>query len=258
MQKLNKQIEQGLLQPERSLKETQRQRQDKPATQKAETCLSWQYMNVAEDLAESVRIGEDGRVAASTSTALPKASSIAYLDKLDEDEEGVRWMPPGTTLAEMLDCALTFLPHCKVAYSTFVGCYHLSWAKRLKIRVEGQHSKCISCEKFRQYRKQVSSPEDCRRVSEEYSSHLSDVMRDRQADKRLCLQAQISSGAVTGTVSEPVLSITIDAMDAAKFRCPIETSALPRNFRIFGDQSFVWWGQSSKGCKKSIMFAIAT
>ena len=222
MKKLNKQIEQGLLQPERSLQATQNQRQDRPGSQKAETCLSWLYHNVAEDLAESVRLGDEGQPSSATARSLPQVSTISFLDNLEDEEKGVRWMPPGTTLAEMLDCAITFLPHCKHSYSTFVTHYHLQWAKRLKIRAEGHHSKCTACEKFKAYRKQVTAPSDCKRVAEEYTSHLKDVLKDRETDRRLCVTAQITCGTVPGVVSEEssLLSISIDAMDAAKFRCP--------------------------------------
>ena len=226
MQKLNKQIQSGALQPEQPLQATQQQRQDLPGTQKADTCLSWLYHNVAEDLAENIRLGDEGTSAPSTN-ALPKAASIAYYDRLEDEESGVRWMPPGTTLAEMMDCAVTFLPHCRVSYSKFVTHYHMKWAKRLKIRVEGQHSKCTACEKFKAYRKQVTVASDCKRVSEEYTSHLKDVQRDREVDRRLCVRAAICSGALTGMCSEEdsLLSISIDAMDAAKFRVPRNISA---------------------------------
>ncbi|CAJ1403045.1 unnamed protein product [Effrenium voratum] len=131
-------------------------------------------------------------------------------------------MPPGTTLAEMHDLSMSFLPDTRVSYSTFIGCYHLRWAKRLKIRNEGQHSKCSLCERFKAYRKQCSAPADSKKVSEEYASHLEAVMQDRAADQRLCAAAQLAAGSLTGVPSSEnsLLSITIDAMDAAKFRCP--------------------------------------
>ena len=133
LKKFNRQIENGAHQPERSLKDTQRQKHECPGQAKADMLLSWLYNNVAESLADSARLLEEGipvrRASALTATALPKGAIVAYLDRLDEDETGVRWMPPGTTLAEMLDCSVSFLPHCKVAYSTFVLCYHSQWQK---------------------------------------------------------------------------------------------------------------------------------
>ena len=225
MKKMNKQISEGLLQPERSLKETQRQKSSRPALQHADALLAWLHQNVAEDLAEGVRVDGECEAAKKKRIAadpLPKLASIPFLDRLEEEEQGVRWMPPGTTLAEMHDLSMSFLPDTRVSYSTFIGCYHLRWAKRLKIRNEGQHSKCSLCERFKAYRKQCSAPADSKKVSEEYASHLEAVMQDRAADQRLCAAAQLAAGSLTGVPSSEnsLLSITIDAMDAAKFRCP--------------------------------------
>ena len=172
MKKMNKQISEGLLQPERSLKETQRQKSSRPALQHADALLAWLHQNVAEDLAEGVRVDGECEAAAKkkriAADPLPKLASIPFLDRLEEEEQGVRWMPPGTTLAEMHDLSMSFLPDTRVSYSTCIGCCHLRWAKRLKIRNEGQRSKCSLCERFKAYRKQCSAPADSKKVSEEY------------------------------------------------------------------------------------------
>ena len=195
MKKMNKQISEGLLQPERSLKETQRQKSSRPALQHADALLAWLHQNVAEDLAEGVRVDGEREAAKKKRIAadpLPKLASIPFLDRLEEEEQGVRWMPPGTTLAEMHDLSMSFLqPDTRVSYSTFIGCYH-----RLKIRNEGQHSKCSLCERFKAYRKQCSAPADSKKVSEEYASHLEAVMQDRAADQRLCAAAQLAAGVL--------------------------------------------------------------
>ena len=67
----------------------------------------------------------------------------------------------------------------------------------------------------------------CKRVAEEYAQHLGDVFRDREVDKRLCVKAAICFGTARGICSQEdsLLSITIDGMDAAKFRCPRNISA---------------------------------
>ena len=149
LQKLNGQIGRGLLQPERPLTETQIQR-DQQATISADTVLAWLHANVAEDLAEGVRVSSEGAGSSSSRSSrnnpLPKLTTVAFLDFMEENEQDVRWMPPGTTLAEMHELAISFLPHMKVSYSTFVKCYHLTWRRRLKIRAEGQHGKCSICE----------------------------------------------------------------------------------------------------------------
>ena len=227
LRQFNAEIAQGHDMPQRMLTETQQQRNERGAWTKADAILQWLHDQVAEDLAESVRVaGEGDEVPASTRPSrLPQEPGIAFKDELCDC--GVRWLPPGTTLAEMLDLGVTFLPEHQVTYSTFVKCYHMSWEKKLKIRSVGQHSKCTACEKFKQYRRQVSSKSDCDRISKEYSDHLTDVMKDRQVDSRLVTRARISAGTLSGSVeaSDSLLSIVIDAMDGAKFRCPRNISA---------------------------------
>ena len=237
-QKFQNEIQKGALKPPLSLKATQRQR-DSVAMEAADTLLSWLHNNVAETLAETRR-RTPGEEAASTresvltySTSaqlareLPKTTTVEHLDEFDKSEAEVRWLPPGTTLAEMRDLAQTFLPEIKTSYSTFCICYHRMWEHRLKIRHEGQHAKCNACEKFKEFRRQVSAPQDVKRVIDEYTHHLAQVMADRQLDKKLNLRSQVSVGSIPGTL-EPeatLLSIHIDAMDTAKFRVPRNISA---------------------------------
>ncbi|CAK9078467.1 unnamed protein product [Durusdinium trenchii] len=228
LKQFNSDIAQGHDMPPRVLTETQQQRNERGAWAKASSILEWLHGQVAEDLAESVRVAGD-TVHSSKPAALSKppadTEKIGFIDELDE--EGVRWMPPGTTLSEMLDLGIAFLPDQKVAYSTFVKCYHMSWEKKLKVRTVGQHSKCTACEKFKEYRRRIASKKDGDRIAAEYSSHLSDVMKDRQVDERLCAKARITAGTLAGSVKpeESLLSIVIDAMDGAKFRCPRNVSA---------------------------------
>ena len=73
----------------------------------------------------------------------------------------------------------------------------------------------------------MTAPADCKRVAEEYACHLKEVMQNRSEDHRLCLAAQMRAGTIAG-VEDPrdsLLSISIDAMDAAKFRVPRNISA---------------------------------
>lgn len=133
LRQFNAEIAQGHDMPQRMLTETQQQRNERGAWTKADAILQWLHDQVAEDLAESVRVaGEGDEVPASTRPSrLPQEPGIALKDELYDC--GVRWLPPGTTLAEMLDLGLTFLPDHQVTYSTFVKCYHMSWEKKLKI-----------------------------------------------------------------------------------------------------------------------------
>ena len=108
----------------------------------ADTLLSWLHNNVAETLAETRR-RTPGEEAASTresvltySTSaqlaweLPKTTTVEHIDQFDKSEAEVRWLPPGTTLAEMRDLAQTFLPEIKTSYSTFCICYQFPFDKR--------------------------------------------------------------------------------------------------------------------------------
>lgn len=228
IKQFNQEIAAGHDLPQRVLQETQQQRHERGAFTKAFSILEWLHAQVAEDLAESVRVAGETEVPASkraTASTVPQEHETDFIDELQDDS--VRWMPPGTTLSEMWDLGTTFLPDKKVAYGTFVKCYHMSWEKKLKIRTVGQHSKCNACEKFKEYRRKVSSKSDSDRIATEYSCHLSDVMKDRQLDERMCTRARITAGTLTGSVtpSESLLSIVIDAMDGAKFRCPRNISA---------------------------------
>ena len=253
-------IERGLLQPERSLRETQKQRSTQ-ALESANSLLSWLHSHVAEDLAESARVSSEGAASSSkqpppSRSPLPKLNTGVFLDFLDERGQGVRWMPPGTSLAEMHDLARTFLPHLPVTYGTFVKCYHMGWAKKLKIRAEGQRSKCSVCERLKEYRRQVTAPEDAKRVSEEYAAHLQEMMRNRTVDHEICMEAQISAGATAGSQSpeNSVLSIAIDAMDAAKFRVPRNISA-SKEFQSLWRPELTVVGAITEGLTEHYFFA---
>ena len=200
--------------------------------EKADVLLHWVHANVAESLAES-HMGERSHTQViqpklrTLCSQLPKPGSIQFLDDLDRNSDTVKWLPPGTSMAEMQDLAQTFLPDQKVSYSTFALRYHSKWEQCLKVRREGQHSKCNHCEKFKAYRRQVTHPTDVEQVIKEYGTHLQAVMADRTEDHRLNQLAQISVGTVPGTIkpTESLLSISLDAMDAAKFRIPRNLSA---------------------------------
>lgn len=232
--KLSQQLSNGKLAPDRSLKESQHQR-EKVATQKANVLLSWLHQNVAETLAETNR--SDNRPHADGLVLIQKGARSAGLgkDKLptptsnndlfaasEADQRQVKWLPPGTSISEMQDLARTFVADTKVSYTTFLICYQTEWAHKLKIRAEGHHSKCTTCSRLKEYRRQCSSPSDVALVQKEYSNHISQVLADRNFDAQLNLKAQMSVGSIPGqlTPEATLLSISIDAMDCAKFKVP--------------------------------------
>ena len=254
-QKFQNEIRNGAVKPPLSLKATQRQR-DSVAMDAADTLLSWLHNNVAETLAETGRrtpgeaqaaASKESVVTYSTSAQLarelPKTTTVEHLDEFDKAEAEVRWLPPGTTLAEMRDLAQTFLPDIKTSYSTFCICYHRMWEHRLKIRHEGQHAKCNACEKFKEFRRQVSAPQDVKRVIEEYTHHLSQVMADRQLDKKLNLRSQMSVGSIPGTL-EPeatLLSIHIDADGHSEIQGATEHQRIQRVSEFMATRTYTCW-----------------
>ena len=173
-------IAEGKLGPDRSLKQSQIQR-EKTATKKANVLLSWLHQNVAETLAETKRIGDKqaadsltlvqkGAASGLAKDPLPLAgSSTDLFAQYQEDGQQVKWLPPGTSLAEMRDLAQTFVPDSQVSYNTFVICYHTEWAGRLKVRSEGQHAKCTTCARLKEYRRQCHAATDVAKVQAEYS-----------------------------------------------------------------------------------------
>ena len=233
---LTKQIKDGKMLPDQSLKQSQIQK-EKFATDKANVLLSWLHQNVAENLAESNRVNDDNKAdnltlqrQAARSAGLTLArdprpvhsSNNELFQNMVEESQQVKWLPPGTTLTEMRDLAQTFVPDSSVSYSTFISCYQASWASKLKVRAEGQHSKCTTCCRLKEYRRQCHAASDINRVQQEYSTHIADVMADRKWDAQLNLRACQSMGSVPGVVppQDTLLSISMDAMDCAKFKLP--------------------------------------
>lgn len=231
---ISKQLEEGRIAPDRSLKSSQKQR-DKAGMRQANVLLSWLHQNVAESLAETKRTGDKqnadsitlvqkGAASALKKDPLPlAASNVDVFAQFQEDGQQVKWLPPGTTMSEMRDLAQTFVPDNKVSYSTFVLCYHTEWGGRLKVRAEGQHAKCATCARLKEYRRQCHAATDVAKVQAEYSAHIAAVMADRRFDADLNLKALQSVGSVPGTLvskNASLLSISMDAMDCAKFKVP--------------------------------------
>ena len=62
-------------------------------------------------------------------------------------------------------------------------------------------------------------------VKKELEQHRKVVMRDREVDHWLQSMSKVACGIAPGVPQQSLLSICIDAMDAAKFRCPRNVSA---------------------------------
>ena len=176
------------------------------------------YDNIAESLPETSDLA--GGVSEGLPLLLDSVDTTASLAGSD-----TKWLSPGTTLTELLDLAKVSLSDlCPPSYPTLARCYHSSWQKKLRIRAEGNHAKCSDCERFKQYRRQATAPEDARLVTQEYQNHLRSMMEDRRVDARMMVTA--AQSLTPGSVAQsPLLSIQIDAMDTAKYRVPRNLAA---------------------------------
>lgn len=220
-----KQIGEGKLRPDQKLQKTQSQRESY-AMVHANTMLAWVHQNIAETFAEGTRWLNDASSSKQLSCSargLPKLQDVISGQVAMEEDE-CKWLPPHTTLAELREMAQSFLGTA-CSYSVFVSCYHQKWWRKLKVRAEGHHSKCETCEKLKQWRRSVISSSDVARIKEEMKMHREGFMRDREVDALLVANSKIACGITPGLPEMDLLSICIDAMDAAKFRCPRNVSA---------------------------------
>ena len=171
---LQTQIAHGKLAPDQSLKDTQVQR-EKLATQNANILLSWLHTNVAESLVESKHSNDcataDGLTLMRKAGAIvlgrdrlpPPRSEFDLFAQMEENSAAIKWLPPGTTFTDMRDLAQTFMPDNHVSYTTFVPTYHDEWSQRLKVRTEGQHAKCTTCSRLKEFRCQCTAASDVKK-----------------------------------------------------------------------------------------------
>ena len=128
-----------------------------------------------------------------------------------------------------LDVAKNFLSHLQPppSYRTWVRIYHKSWEKTVRFRGESQHSKCRVCEDMKEYKRQASTVSDSNLVAEAYVQHLNLMLADRKAD---AFWRQIGFDSVKSGVTflhegaSTWLTMTVDGMDCAKFKVPLNIS----------------------------------
>lgn len=211
--KLTKHLAQGFVDAPQDLRKSQKQPLERSdAVAAAQVLLQWVHENVAEHLPES-----DDFVSSKKSLADGPTSVSGLLAA--QKGRPVKWLGPNTTLTDMLDFSSSFNPHLeKPSLSTFCRCYHREWQAVLKVRSEGQHSKCATCERLKQFRRLATSKEDVRRCNDQFTAHIKSMLADRHIDAKMNAQAKDSAAGVT--LSESSVSITVDGMDAGKFRLP--------------------------------------
>ena len=211
--KLRSHIDEGFIEPPQDMRKSTVSGCDSLKQTNSTVMLSWVHLHLGEPLVESADVLESARKKLGTFNV----HKISLLPKEDE----VHWLPPNTTLMEIYNTALQFLefpPNEVPSYSTFVRAYHKDWQGILKIRHEGQHSKCADCEKFKRYVRITGRDSDVHKVvMQEYSQHIKDMLADRRVDALLLTRAR--------ECPEKLLSVSIDSMDTAKWRCPRNLSA---------------------------------
>ena len=175
--------------------------------------LAWIDTHLAEPLVESADVLESAK----------KKLGTFFSHKIDvlPGQEEARWLPPSSTLSEIYQTALQFVQFEDSeapSYSSFVRTYHEEWQGRLKIRHEGQHSKCSDCERFKRLMQITSRGSDMRKsIMDEYTAHLKSMLEDRKADAVICERARDHP--------EKLLNLSIDSMDVSKWKCPRNLSA---------------------------------
>ena len=218
--KFCKALAEGFKDPPQDMRRTQHQKSlSKTATEAitaANTLLSWVYENMAEHLAES-----DSFVKAKKSLASARGAPTSFVWQNAQGPTVVKWLPPGTTLSELKEYSVVFNPDVTAtSFSTFSRVYHTQWQDWLKIRAEGQHSKCNDCAKLKAWRRQCISKEDCDLVQKQLQEHIASMKEDRRVDGVINSQAQQSAKGEVADPDKTVLSLTIDGMDSAKFKIP--------------------------------------
>ena len=138
----------------------------------------------------------------------------------------IKHLHPNTTLTELRQVSLNFCqPNVVPSYGTFVRCYHGTWSKCVRFRMQSQHAKCNDCERFKAWRRTAATAQDVAMVGRAYLEHVGAVIADRRADTLWRQGAKMSM--TTGQMcledgdAPGWLSITVDGMDISKFAVPL-------------------------------------
>ena len=194
---------------------------DPAAHRKVDAFLEFAYQHIAEPMA-------DARVALAADTTehgeylLPSNDEDVAMDENffvtpDVDTKPVKYIPPCSTL-DFYDTYCQFEHSSElVSLSTFRRVLH-TWRKALKFRRVRQHSKCSVCAKLQKMRKEAATAAEREFYQEDLTQHLRQMFMDRAMDARF---GKLSEESALGTLTDgTVLSIAMDGMDQAKFRCP--------------------------------------
>ena len=64
--------------------------------------------------------------------------------------------------------------------------FNKNWYDVIKFRPMGTHARCSDCEKFKEFRKLATCPEDHARITAAHRAHLQLVKRNRAVNSHLC------------------------------------------------------------------------
>ena len=157
---------------------------------------------------------------------LDPATRFGPMNKL-----AVKHLGPTVTLTELWQAAKSFLHHLgdMPSYRTWVRVYHTSWKKVIRFRGEKQHATCTECGRFKAWQREAASATDSEMVAKAYMAHLKGVMDDRRIDAQWRELGRNSvafgHGASLHESGDTWLTLTVDGMDCAKFKCPRNVSS---------------------------------
>lgn len=197
------------------------QGRDANAFRKVDAFLEFAYQNIAEPLADAqatttVDLTNEGNV------ILPSDDEDSGMDEhfIVEPElaaKELKYLLPCTVL-DFYDTYCTFERSGDPASASTFRRALKRWRCCLKFRRTTQHAKCSTCAKLQKMRKDAKTTSERHGYQRDLEIHLRSVFMDRAMDARYAKLSQES--ALGNLVDGTVLSIAMDGMDQAKFKCP--------------------------------------
>ena len=191
---------------------------DPEAQRRVDAFLEFAYQHMAEPLADATIEIADQR-----DDLLPDDVDDISVGMMEDmvvaclKDKPTKYLAPGS-VRDLYDCYCQF-ERGDVASETSFRCTLNAWSGCLKFRRRSQHAKCTICGKLQKLRKDATNEQERKHYQKELEVHLQGMFMDRAIDARV---GKLSEGGAHGTLvqSQGVLSIAMDGMDQAKFKCP--------------------------------------
>ena len=90
----------------------------------------------------------------------------------------------------------------------------------MAFRRVGQGKRCKACVKIDEERLQATTAQERAAVAQEKNNHIKAIMADRTVSGRTTRAAEAHAQVPSVDGDNQLLTITINGMDQAKFRCP--------------------------------------